>query len=237
VLVAPDAATAAATKVFEGIYRDVNLALANELAVLSQPLGVDANEAIDLANTQPFCALHDPGPGVGGHCIPVYPYFVIDGVGRDASLLRTARAVNDAMPRRAVELIERVLATTGTDLGEATVLLLGLTYKENVAELRNAPGPEIAHRLSAAGASVLAVDPLVADWSAVAAEPIEPAAALDREVDTVALVTAHDEFEQLDWAAFGAPVVDGHAAVEAPPEVPVYRIGGRWPGAGAGVDR
>ena len=105
-----DARTAEAVKVFEGLYRDANIALANDLARLADDLDVDVREAIDAANTQPYCEIHTPGPGVGGHCIPYYPYFVLGWLDRDAPLVGTAREVNDAMPAFVADRVAEGLA-------------------------------------------------------------------------------------------------------------------------------
>ena len=105
-----DATTAEAVKVFEGIYRDVNIALANELAQFTDEVGIDVSEAIDAANTQPYCDIHDPGPGVGGHCIPYYPHFLTGPFDTPAPLIRTGRQVNDEMPQFVVDRLAAALA-------------------------------------------------------------------------------------------------------------------------------
>ncbi|MFC7134042.1 MULTISPECIES: nucleotide sugar dehydrogenase [Salinibaculum] len=231
VLTVSDAATAAAVKVFEGVYRDVNIALANQLALYARALDVDTNEAIEIANTQPFCDIHDPGPGVGGHCIPVYPYFLARQFDVDAPLLETARELNDRMASHTVEKLDAILDSEGVPTRDATVLLLGVTYRANAAELRNAPSVPIARQLQDRGATVLAVDPLVDDWDAFGdVEALSLAAARERPVDAVALLTPHDEFLELDWGAVDAPVLDGRSALDAETiPAPVYTIGGRWP--------
>jgi UDP-N-acetyl-D-mannosaminuronic acid dehydrogenase len=217
-----DATTAEAVKVFEGLYRDVNIALANELATFADEFGIDVREAIRVANTQPFCEIHDPGPGVGGHCIPVYPEFVAGEFDADADLLRTARAVNDRMPAHTAALAERALDDQGIDPAEATVAVVGFTYRANVAELRNAPAVAVASHLGDRGARVLGVDPLVADWTDVPAEPVGVREVADR-ADAAVLVTAHDEFDRIDWSAFDA-VVDGRDDLDAI-DAPVYTLG------------
>ncbi|WP_293033582.1 nucleotide sugar dehydrogenase, partial [Natronococcus sp.] len=93
-----DATTAEAVKVFEGVYRDVNIALANELGRLADELGISVREAIDTANGLSVCQLHEPGPGVGGHCIPYYPHFLLSRLEEPMPVMRTARELNDAMP-------------------------------------------------------------------------------------------------------------------------------------------
>lgn len=231
VLTTSDAATAAAVKVFEGVYRDVNIALANQLARYSRPLDIDTTEAIAVANTQPFCDIHDAGPGVGGHCIPVYPYFLARQFDVDASLLETARAMNDSMAAYTVEKLAAILSSHGRDLSGSTVLMLGVTYKANVAELRNAPSIPMASDLQSRGASVVAVDPLVTDWRDFdGVETTTLSDVRERSVDGVVLLAPHDEFRELDWEAFDAPILDGRDVIdEAETNAPVYTVGGRWP--------
>jgi len=196
-----DCTTAECVKVFEGVYRDVNIALANELATFAEELAVDVRGAIEVANTQPFCDIHDPGPGVGGHCIPYYPYFLINGCETPAPLLERARAVNDAMAAHAVERLESALAARGQDLDGATVLLLGVTYRPGVDETRASPAYPVAAGLRAAGAEVYAADPVCSDMSDLAATPttIDLVPALDP--DAAVLVTAQDAFEAVAWEA------------------------------------
>jgi len=169
-----DTTTAEAVKVFEGLYRDANIALANELAKFTDELDIDVREAIDAANTQPFCDLHTPGPGVGGHCIPYYPYFVLNWLHGDAPLVATARRVNDGMPGFVVDTVSEglaaaheaeeqndVYAADGGAVEDATVAVLGLTYRAGVQETRASPGVDICEDLDNRGAEVLAADPLV----------------------------------------------------------------------------
>ncbi|WP_323675938.1 nucleotide sugar dehydrogenase [Halorubellus sp. PRR65] len=231
VVATSDAATAEAVKVFEGVYRDVNIAVANQLALYARPLDVDVNEAIDVANTQPYCDIHTPGPGVGGHCIPVYPYFLAGAYPAvDADLLHAARGVNDAMPEHAVALLEAMLEAHGVDGDAPTVLVLGLAYRGNVAELRYSPGPVVARELAASGMRVLAADPFVDDWSSFeGVERVPMDAVAEQDVDAVAVLAGHDEFRDLDWAAFDAPVLDGRFVLPDDVDAPVYTVGGRWP--------
>ncbi|MFP8956774.1 nucleotide sugar dehydrogenase [Natrialbaceae archaeon A-CW3] len=232
-----DATTAEAVKVFEGVYRDVNIALANELATFTDDLEIDVREAIGVANTQPYCDIHDPGPGVGGHCIPFYPYFLIDPFETDAPLLETARAVNDSMPGYTVEKLRDGLAAEGTPLSEASVLLLGLTYRPGVEEIRASPSIAIADRLTAEGASVYGVDPMLDSFDAFDLEPIALEEVYEHSFDGVVLVTPHEEFEEIRWedvnvrdAEDGLCIIDGRDTLERPALEAgghrVYTIGG-----------
>lgn len=213
VLPVSDATTAEAVKVFEGLYRDVNIALANELGRFADEMDVDVREAIETANTQPFCDIHDPGPGVGGHCIPFYPYFVIEPFETEAPLLRTAREVNDSMPEFTVRKLREELDAEGTDLAEASVLVLGLTYRPGVEEIRASPSLDIAERLTEAGAEVYGVDPVLSAYDAFELTPLSLSDIYGRAFDGVVMVTPHEEFDEIRWPEVGRPggsvVVDG----------------------------
>ncbi|WP_101298336.1 nucleotide sugar dehydrogenase [Halegenticoccus soli] len=209
-----DVTTAEAVKVFEGLYRDVNIALANELARLVDDLDLDVNEAIEAANTQSFCNIHTPGAGVGGHCIPYYPYFLMQQVDDGTPLVRTARSVNDSMPAFTVEKTVELLEAGGTDAADATVLVLGVTYRPNVAETRATPAGPIIDGLRGLGADVLAADPLV-DVREFGATPADVGSLDECDLDAAVLVTAHDEFEAIDWGELEPmAVVDGRQALD-----------------------
>jgi UDP-N-acetyl-D-mannosaminuronic acid dehydrogenase len=220
VLPTSDATTAECVKVFEGIYRDVNIALANELGRVTDDLSVDVTEAIDVANTQPYCDIHTPGPGVGGHCIPVYPYFLTNQVSWDLPLVRTARAVNDQMPEFVVRKVASLLdERDGPPLEESSVLLLGATYRAGVAETRKSPTRPVARHLTELGADVTLTDPMIesgdlASWPGTFESLDAVRAASTRDFDAVVLLTAHEEFETLDWARFDdAALVDTRRAL------------------------
>ena len=192
---------AEAVKVFEGVYRDVNIALANELAKACEQWGIDAHSVFDAANTQPYCNIHQPGVGVGGHCIPVYPHFVTNQYD-ETPLIETARAVNMSMPAHTIDRLSDKLETNGIDLADASVLVLGLTYRPGVEELRYAPALDVIDLLLDAGADVSAHDPLL-DPDTIAelgAMPVsEPTAA--EGVNGIILATGHEAYADLDIAA------------------------------------
>jgi UDP-N-acetyl-D-mannosaminuronic acid dehydrogenase len=215
VVTVPDATTAECVKVFEGLYRDVNIALANELATLGDELGVDVRAAIETANTQPYCEIHDPGPGVGGHCIPYYPYFVIDGCQTGTPLLRTAREVNESMPAYTAALTCSELLAAGRDTADASVAILGVAYRPGVDETRESPGLVIADILTDQVADVYAVDPVV-DEHAHDHPVLSVDCLQDTDLDALVLVTPHEAFERLDWDALATDtvVIDGRDALE-----------------------
>src|SRR6056297_256073 len=221
-----DATTAEAVKVFEGVYRDVNIALANELATIADELGTDVIEAIETANTQPYCNIHRPGPGVGGHCIPYYPHFLIEPFETETPLLRTAREVNDSMPAFTVRKLREALAEDGRTVDDASVVVLGIAYRPGVEETRKSPGLAITNQLTEQGIDVAAVDPIV-DLGQYSMAEIALDELPEHDFDAAILATDHDEFESLPWSAFeDVVVVDGRDALSDRVDGhPVYTIG------------
>ena len=229
-----DATTAEAVKMFEGLYRDVNIVLANELATLTDEMGIDVNEAIEVANTQPFCDIHDPGPGVGGHCIPFYPYFVINPFSTETPLLEMARSVNDSMPTFTVRKIREEFVAEGESLEGSSVLLLGLTYRPGVEEIRASPSIAIADELSSLGMDVYGVDPMLDTAAGFDLQLIELEEVYDQSWDAIISVTPHDEFESIQWESINREggqlvVIDGRGTVEiGDADHRVYTIGSGW---------
>ncbi len=197
-VVKTDATTAEAVKVYEGVYRDVNIALANQLSVVSTEFGINAVDIYKIANSQKFSNLHSPGAGVGGHCIPVYPYFVVNsGVKADTSLLKLARDVNDSMADHMIELTSEALSGTDVKLKDATVLVLGLTFRGGVKEIRNSPSFPIARKFMELGARTFVYDPM---FTQKETEGFGFSYKKDfKGVDAVILATDHAEFKKLDW--------------------------------------
>ncbi len=211
-----DATTAEAVKLFEGVYRDVNIGLVNELAKLVDETGFDALEAIDVANDVPYVDLHAPGAGVGGHCIPYYPYFLIEEFDSPTPMLETGRKINDSMPAFTVDKLLEGLNECSVTVSNSTVVVLGLTYHPGIPEIRHTPAKPVVDRLTGQGASVYVVDPILDDFSAFEkATPIDLDEVYDINPDAFALVTAHEEFESIDWEQFEElAIVDGRDAIE-----------------------
>ena len=146
------------SKLADTTYRDVNIALANEFAAYADRVGVDVREVIAAANSQPYSHIHQPGLGVGGHCIPVYPHFLLSRA-PELSLVARSREVNDGQIAIALDAIRDALGR----LDGALVLVLGLTYRDGVKELAYSRALPLIDALRAGGAQVLAHDPLLAD--------------------------------------------------------------------------
>jgi UDP-N-acetyl-D-mannosaminuronic acid dehydrogenase len=202
--------TAEFVKLAETTYRDVNIALANELARAADTHGIDVMEAIAAANSQPFSHIHQPGVGVGGHCIPVYPRFLVENA-PDMELPRAARETNDGMARYAVEKLSQALG----GLSGRTVLILGLSYRPNIKEAAHSSALLLARELAARQARVLVHDPNF-DPEEVRRLGLEPPSAFPPpHTDALVLQALHDEYRDLDPAAFpGCSVVlDGRNAL------------------------
>lgn len=152
-------------KLAEGIYRDVNIALANELAIAAMMLGVDFYAAREAANTQPYSHIHLPGPGVGGYCIPIYPYFLVNKLLEKhyiPSLILMARSINEQMPLKVVKLVDNLAQSQGIDKQRAKVALLGVAFRGETDDTRLSPSHDVAALLKARGFhNIIAHDPYV----------------------------------------------------------------------------
>jgi nucleotide sugar dehydrogenase len=211
-----DAETAEFSKLAETTYRDVNIALANEFARIADAVGVDALQAIAAANSQPYSHIHAPGPGVGGHCIPVYPYFFAapetPGAGAlDTDLITEARQINDGMARYAVARLRDALGT----LEGTTAVVLGLAYRAGVKESRHSSSFGLASALIAAGATAYVHDPLYTD-AEIRAHGLEPPPAWPLPCDALVVQAWHEEYAALDLRAFAGlrAVLDARAALD-----------------------
>lgn len=163
-IIQTDATTAEMVKLMENTYRDVNIAVANEFARLAERFGVDVWEAIALANRHPRVNILRPGPGVGGHCIGVDPWFLVEAAPDLTPLIYSARKVNDSQPGYVAGLVQRALGDDAPEgLAGRRIAALGLAYKPDVDDFRESPAIEVAHLLSQAGAEVRAFDPYQTD--------------------------------------------------------------------------
>ncbi len=241
-LSSPD--TAELAKLLENVFRNVNIALVNQLALLCERMGLDVWEVIDAAATKPFGFMpFRPGPGVGGHCIPVDPYYLswrarqFDFVDKFVEL---AGDINLAMPRHVVDLVAEALNDRGRAIRGSTVAVLGVAFKPNVRDPRNSPAADVIADLRARGARVRVHDPHVAAFRDAAGED-HPSVSLDdalARADVAVIVTAHDS---IDWDAVfarSALVVDtanrSHGRSLRPRQV--LRLGAGWSsGDGAGT--
>lgn len=185
------AKTAEMSKLMENTFRDVNIALANEMTKVCHELDIDALEVIQMANKHPRVNLHTPGPGVGGHCLAVDPYFIVSKAPQSAKLIKLARDINTSMPHYVVEKTNALL----DKVNGKVVTVFGLTYKGNVDDIRESPALEIYEMLKAEGKyEVRAYDPHVNN-------PIvtKDLAAATKGTDLILILTDHNEFKTLDY--------------------------------------
>jgi UDP-N-acetyl-D-mannosaminuronic acid dehydrogenase len=191
-IILTDAATAEMIKLMENTFRDVNIALANELSRLAERSGVNIWDAIAIANRHPRVNLHRPGPGVGGHCISVDPWFLVESAPAITPLVRTAREVNDSQPRFVVSCVQEILG----GLAGRRAAVLGLTYKADVDDIRESPAVDVIALLAEGGAEVNAFDPLAQEVEIRGrrADSLEEAA---RDADCVLLLVAHEAFRAI----------------------------------------
>ena len=214
-------------KLAESVYRDVNIGLANELAVSAERLGIDITEVIPAANSEPQSHLHQPGIGVGGHCMPVYPYFLL--AAGNHPIVAAGRSTNEEMPAHAVDLLAEKLG----GLAGRVVLILGLAYRPGVKEAMLSPAAALASLLTSRGARAVVHDPLY-EAAEIRAMGLEPSELVCPEADALVLQTFHPAYRDLDFGQFPrcGVVLDGRNAFD--PER-VRAAGMCYVGIGRGV--
>lgn len=203
-----DCTTAELVKVIENTFRDVNIALANELALLCEETGVDVWEAIELANKHPRVNILSPGPGVGGHCIPIDPHFLADANPFITELIQTARRINARMPNH---VVRRIRDLVHGPAHERKIALLGASYKANVDDSRESPTQKIDELLREHGYATAIYDPVAAGFSRPLSPSLEAALA---GADAVVLVVDHDAFRSISPAE-AAKHMRGRVAIDA----------------------
>jgi UDP-N-acetyl-D-mannosaminuronic acid dehydrogenase len=198
-LLVTNARTAEMCKLTENSFRDVNIAFANELSIICEKLDIDVWELIKLANHHPRVKILQPGAGVGGHCIAVDPWFIVDKTPQQARLIRTAREVNDGKPAWVIDKVRQAMARSGKAESEVTVALLGLAFKPNIDDLRESPALHIAEQMAReTHARLRVVEPNVEQLPRTlqSAALVDLQTALD-DSDIVVVLVAHREFADL----------------------------------------
>ena len=213
---AADCVTAELVKTAENAYRDVQIAFANEVALICEAVGGDVWKVRELVNKSPNRQMHLPGAGVGGHCIPKDPWLLAYGVKDKEVPLRVipaARAVNDSMPLRMVELLQKTLNAAGRKIEGARIAVLGYAYLEDSDDTRNSPSEILVRRLRELGAEVIIHDPWIAEYSGDLMARI-------KGCDAIVLMVAHSVYRSLDLnsltTALRTPVlIDGRHVFDA----------------------
>ncbi len=208
-----DATTAEMIKLMENTFRDVNIALANEFARICAQLGINAWEAISIANQHPRVNIHKPGPGVGGHCLAVDPWFIVEKVPEEARLIAASRRINDGMPDYVVDLLKKITAP----VKDPKLALLGVTYKGNVSDVRESPALKVMELLREKNFNFSVYDPLVQNLDGYTLSSLTSCL---RGADCLVVLTAHDEFKKIAPPKVGLLmrnklVLDTHNILEA----------------------
>lgn len=198
-LLKTDARTAELSKLTENSFRDVNIAFANELSIICEKLGINVWELIRLANRHPRVNILQPGPGVGGHCIAVDPWFIVDSAPAEARLIRTARQVNDNKPHYVMSKVYEAIK----GIVSPKIACLGLAFKPDIDDLRESPSLQITYDLAAAGkAQIFAVEPNIQTLP-LKLQHMKNVSLMEyheaiNKADIVLLLVDHKEFKNLD---------------------------------------
>lgn len=201
VYVARDIRTAEAAKVIENVQRDLNIALMNELSIIFRKMGIDTKAVLEAAGTK--WNFHNYRPGlVGGHCIPVDPYYLVykaEELGYHPQVILAGRAINDSMPKHVADIAIKELNRAGKVIRDSRVLILGLTYKENVPDTRESPVGEMIHELKEFDIDVCGYDPLLApaEIERFGARPVASLKGLGGPVDCIIVNSPHSVFAGL----------------------------------------
>ena len=208
-----DSRTAELSKLVENSFRDVNIAFANELSLICDKLNLNVWELIKFANHHPRVNILQPGPGVGGHCIAVDPWFIVDSVPEDARLIHTAREVNNEKPKFVLKKIEQAVTVIGREYSEISIASLGLTYKPNINDLRESPALEIVQGIELMGFSKqFLVEPNIEHLpnclDTKKTELVELEMAIVK-ANIVVLLVDHEQFKEMDLGLLtGKQLVD-----------------------------
>lgn len=191
-----DSTTAEMCKMMENTYRDVNIALANELAMISEDIGINAWEVIELSNKHPRVNIHQPGPGVGGHCLAVDPWFIVQKNPELAKIIKLSRETNENMPLYVFNKIENILKDIK---GEKNITILGISYKPNIDDLRESPIIEIIKLLENKNYKIEIYDPHVTSYRYLNKNLLDAS----KDSDLIILGVNHDEFINLPISKIG----------------------------------
>lgn len=198
-IVVTDCATAEVMKLAENTFRDVNIAFANELALICEQLGVDIVDVIRLANTHPRVNIHRPGCGVGGPCLPKDPYLLLHPVkeiGLKSRVIEPSRRLNDQIPGHIVDIVIEGLKNTGKNVRKSKIAVLGTSYKGEVDDATHSPAEDIIHKLTGLGVRVVAYDPYCSE--SFGAEKTEDIFKAVKGADCILIATEHRMFEDLN---------------------------------------
>jgi UDP-N-acetyl-D-glucosamine dehydrogenase len=216
---------AEATKLLENIFRSVNIALVNELKVVYEAMGIDVHEVIDAAATKPFGFMaFRPGPGLGGHCIPIDPFYLTwkaREFGNHTRFIELAGEINAAMPDYVISKVSDALNDEGKAIKGSRILVLGLAYKANVDDCRESPGFVLMEKLEAKGATVEYNDsfvPVVPPTREHSHFTGKKSVEIEEAYDLILVSTDHVEYKTFDFSSYACPLVDSRNCITKKPE-------------------
>jgi len=240
VKVLPDIKTAEASKIIENIQRDLNIALMNELAMIFEKINIDIMDVIDGASTKWNFNVYYPGGGVGGHCLPVDPYYLVakaKELGYHSKVITAGRTVNDYMPEHICNLVVDSLNNFEKSVKNSKIVILGFSYKENMGDARGSPSIDLLNNLIQKKAKVVVVDPHVDDIGSCGELQKNVYTALEK-ADLAVLMTAHDDFMNLDFEKIKnimrIPIIVDARRIYNPSEL--RKLGFHYSGVGAITD-
>jgi len=218
--------TAEMAKIIENTQRDLNIALMNEVALICERMGIDVMGVIDAAATKWNFNVYYPGAGVGGHCLPKDPWYLVkaaERLGYHAQVVTAGRRVNDSMPHHVFELLVRALNDSGRSMKGSRIVILGLSYKENIGDIRNSPALGLIHEIKRMGGVVYTVDPYVLKRTAADEFPtdrhFDGLASVPKVVDALVLITPHEVISERDILEFAKKmrtpiIIDGRRRID-----------------------
>ena len=233
-LVATDARTAEMCKLTENSFRDVNIAFANELSIVCDKLGIDVWELIELANRHPRVNILQPGAGVGGHCIAVDPWFIVDSAPEESKIIRTAREVNDSKPVWLIDKVKSAITDVlsqnpDKSLADVKVACLGLAFKPDIDDLRESPALSVAKLIGAIGCQLIAVEPNIsnpAEHPSLGQIELADLSDAVHQADVVCVLVKHRHFvDEVQLISQHSKIIDAVGLISRSPAKPDTKDG------------
>ena len=201
----PDCKTANAVKLTTNVFRDINIAFVNELSLMFEKLGIDTNKVLDAAKKKYNFQVHYPGAGVGGPCLPINSYQLLNTakrVGSNLSMIESGRKINEKMPDHVIELTQNAFKECQKSIQNSEILILGVSYKPNVKDIQLTPAEKIIKKLENLGAKIRIYDPYFISKEVFGINVEENIEKIISTLDAAIIVTGHDEFKKLDISLF-----------------------------------
>ena len=201
----PNCKTANAVKLTTNVFRDINIAFVSELSLMFEKLGIDTNKVLEAAKMKYNFQVHYPGAGVGGPCLPINSYQLLNTAkrtGSNLSIIESGRKINEKMPEHVIKLVTDAFSESGIRIQDSTILILGVSYKPNVKDIQLTPAEEIIKKLQDLGAKIQIFDPYFKSQNVFGITVLDNIENIIPKVNASIIVTAHDEFKKLEIDIF-----------------------------------